>query len=114
MRASLPGGDIGSYNIFGSSTRMLDAIGTKVDDLQAAVAQSASEDEVVAWVHAHSDPKKYEEVNRVMSARSVKDIEPERLARFAQMYPHHTEVASGLIFDIIDHDDAMAFGRADH
>jgi Domain of unknown function (DUF5069) len=112
MRASLPGGNIGSYNIPGSSIRMLEAVGIKPDDLQAVVAQSASEQEVVAWVHAHSDQKKYEEVNRVMSARSIKDIEPERLARFAQMYPHHMEVASGLIVDILDHDDAKAFGRA--
>jgi Domain of unknown function (DUF5069) len=114
MRACLPGGDIGSYNIAGSSIRMLDAIGVKADDLQAVVARAGSEDEVVAWVHAHSDPNKYEEVNRVMSARSIKDIEPERLARFAQMYPHHADVASGLIFDIIDHDDAKAFGREAH
>jgi hypothetical protein len=110
MRAALPGGDLGPYNIPGFSTRMLDAIGIKAEDLQAEVARASSEDEVVAWVRSHADPSKFDEVNRRLSARSIKDIAPERLEHFRSNYPHYAEVESGLIADIMDHDDAKMFG----
>ena len=112
MRGLLPGGNIGSYNVPGGSTRMLAAIGIDPDELQAVVARAASDDEVASWVLAHADPSKFDEVNRATAARSVSDIAPERRAHFAAMYPHHAAVSSGLIFDIIDQDDAELFGKA--
>ncbi len=112
MRALLPGGNIGAYNVPGGSTRMLAAIGIDPDDLQAVVARAKSEDEVVSWVLAHADPSQFGEVSRAIAARSVNDIEPERRARFEAMYPHHAKVSSGLIFDVIDQDDAILFGKA--
>jgi len=111
MRALLPGGNIGSYNLPGSSTRMLTAIGIEPDQLQAVVARAKSEDEVGNWVLAHTDSSKFGDMNKAAAERSINDIEPERRARFAEMYPHHATVSSGLIFDIIDHDDAKLFGN---
>jgi hypothetical protein len=110
MRALLPGGNIGTYKLPGGSTRTLEQVGIDADKLQAVVAHALSEEEVVAWVRAHSDANVYDEVNRAAAARSVRDVAPERLPHFNEMYPHHKAVKSGLIFDIIDDDDAITFG----
>lgn len=112
MRAALPGGNMGPYRIPGFSTRMLDAVGINVDDLQAEVARAGSEDEVVEWVRAHADPAKFDEINKTLAARSVNDIDPERIEYFRSNYPHYAEVKSGLIADIIEHDDAKMYGQA--
>jgi len=112
MRAGLPGGNMGSYRIPGFSTRLLEGIGIDADELAAEVARADSEDEVVAWVRARADTSKFDEVNRRLAARSIKDIEPDRLEYFRSNYPHHAEVASGLIADIIEHDDTKMFERA--
>jgi hypothetical protein len=111
MRAALPGGNMGAYKIPGFSTRMLEGIGIDVDQLQAEVARASSDDEVVAWVRAHSDPARFDEVNRRLEARSVKDIDPQNMDSFRSSYPHHAQVASGLIMDIIEHDDAKLFEK---
>jgi hypothetical protein len=112
MRAALPGGNMGPYKVPGFSTRMLEAIGMSEEDLQAEVARAGSEDEVLAWVLARTDPAKFDEFNRRLAARSVKDIDPDRLEQFRSNYPHHAEVPSGLMLDIIEHDDAKMFGAA--
>ncbi len=79
MRAGLPGGNMGSYRVPGFSTRLLDGIGIDADELAAVIARADSEDDVVTWVRAHADTTKFDEVNRRLAARSIKDIEPERL-----------------------------------
>jgi hypothetical protein len=111
MRASLPGGNIGAYKIAGSSMRLLDAIGVKAEELQEVVARSASEEEAVAWVRSHSDQAAYEKYNRAAETRSLKDLDAERLAAFAQSYPNYANVPSGLLFDILEDDDARAFEK---
>ena len=111
MRAALPGGNMGAYNIPGFSTRMLEAIGVDPDQLQAEVARAGSEDEVVAWVRAHSDPARYDEVNKRLGARSIKDIAPENLDSFRSKYPHHAQAPSDLIVDIMEHDDTKLFEK---
>lgn len=85
MRALLPGGNIGAYQIAGFSTIVLDGLGIAQDDLQAVVSLASSDDEVVAWVHKHSDPAKYAEINAALEAKTVR----ERLgdADFVQKYP---------------------------
>lgn len=112
MRAALPGGDMGPYNIPGFSTRMLDAVGISQEDLQAEVARAGSEEEIVSWVRAHADPAAFDEINKKLAARHISDMDPERLESFRAKYPHHAEVQSGLIADIIEHDDAKMFGAA--
>ena len=111
MRGLLPGGNIGSYKIDGTSTRMLSALGISVDDLQAEVARASSDDEIGAWVLERSDSSKHDEVNQAISQRSINDIAPENMDRVRQMYPGYEKIASGLFFDIIDADDAENFAR---
>jgi hypothetical protein len=112
MRALLPGGNIGSYKLEGFSVRLMEAIGVKPDDLQAIVASATSDDEVGAWVEAHSDRSAIGEINERLAHRSIRDITPDRLEYFDSMYPRHKETPSGLFFDIMEADDAATFGKA--
>lgn len=112
MRALLPGGAIGNYKLEGFSIRLLEAIGIKPDELQAIVASAASDEEVGAWVHAHSDRSTYDEINQRLAQRSLKHVTPENMAHIESMYPDHKKTPSGLFFDIMDADDAAAFGKA--
>lgn len=110
MRALLPGGNVGVYHVSGFSDRLMDTIGIKADDLQAAVAAASSDQEVAAWVRAHADVSKYQEANRILTQRSFNDILPENRPRFEKAYPNHGQVKSRLIIDIMDADDAEMFG----
>ena len=47
LRAQLPGGNIGPYKIAGMSLRLLRALEVTEDDLRAAVAQAATDQDVV-------------------------------------------------------------------
>jgi len=112
MRAGLPGGKMGDYHVDGMSTRMLKIIGVDVEALQEAVAGAGSEDEVVAWLRAHADTSRYPEATHVMLHRSIEDIDPARLPEFAHKYPNYAAAASSKLLDIIEADDAAAFGKA--
>lgn len=111
MRALLPGGDIGPYKIDGLSVRLLNIIGVKPEDLQAAVSAASCEDEVSAWLRSTADVGEYEEANRILSHRSVADILPENLAWFEENYPAYKKILSGNIFEIIEADDAEMFSE---
>lgn len=90
---------------------MLSAIGIEPDALQAVVARAQSDDEVASWVLGHADAAIFDEVNRTLSARSVADLDPDRLARLEALHPDYRAVPSGLIFDIIERDDEALFGN---
>lgn len=71
LRAALPGGNLGAYQMAGFSKRLLDALGIAEDDLQAVVALASTDDEIVAWVRKHGDPTKYGEVNAYLESQTV-------------------------------------------
>lgn len=55
----------GPYKITpGMSQRLFDGLGATEADFMAVVARGASDEEIVAWVREHSDPAKYDEINR--------------------------------------------------
>lgn len=84
MRATLPGGNPGVYQIAGFSERLLKALDIPEDDLRSVIALASTEDEVVAWVHKHGDPAKYDEINQSLSAVTVGERmdRPDFLARY--------------------------------
>jgi hypothetical protein len=107
LRATLPGGNPGVYRIAGFSERMLQTLEIPEDDLRSVVALAQSDDEVVAWVHKHSDQTKYEEVNRMLSTPTV----GERMDRpdFLARYPIITEKRlppETTLFEMLELDDA--------
>lgn len=110
MRAQLPAGNTGAYQISGFSSRMLKALGIEEDDMRAVVALSSSDDEVVAWVQKHSDASKYDEINATMERLTV----GERLDRpdFVAKYPLvKTLPAETTLFRMLDLDDASSFDK---
>lgn len=108
IRASLPGGNLGSYQIAGFSTRVLDALGIHEDDLRAVVALARSDDDVLAWVRKHGDPAKYAEINAGLRSQTVAERKekPELLAK----YPVLKTLPPGTpVLRMLELDDAQSF-----
>lgn len=105
VRATLPGGSLGVYRIAGFSEQLLSALEIPEDDLRSVVALAATDDEVVAWLHEHSDQTKYEEINRRLSAPTVGERmdRPDFLARYpvitAKQLPAETTLLEMLEID---------------
>lgn len=110
LRAKLPGGNLGVYKIDGTSRRLLDAIGVREEDLQAVVARATSEEDVAAWLRDHADRSKFDEINRLLSARSYDDIQDKE--KFDKNYPHAKTSGKKLLFDLLELDDRAMFASA--
>ncbi len=110
IRASLPGGVMGGYHNGGITERMLAALKIDLAELTEVVRNAASEDEVAAWVRAHSDTSKYEALNQTLESRTKHDIkDPQWRARFEALYDESVRAAHEKLFDVIEADDARAF-----
>lgn len=85
LRATLPGGNIGSYQITGFSSRLLDKLGIAEALLRAAIVRADSDAQVAAWIREHSDPSLYPEINARLEGQTI----GERLgdAEFVERYP---------------------------
>lgn len=109
LRALLPSGNSGAYHIDGLSRRLLDAIGVKEEDLLKAVASARSDDDVAAWLQQHADRSKYDEINQVLSKRSVDDVVDKE--GFNKKYPLARSSKSKLLFDLMLEDDRANFAE---
>jgi hypothetical protein len=108
LRATLPGGNLGSYKIDGFSGRMLKALGIEEADLRAAVQRAADEQELADWVRANSDPSRYEPINVAMQERKIADMldDPSWVARYPIVEKLSPETA---LFDMLVEDDKEMF-----
>lgn len=68
-RASLPGGELGSYEPIGAgiSSLLLGALGIAVADFVRCVEAAENDDDVVAWVYSHADPSTFDAINACLS-----------------------------------------------
>lgn len=110
LRATLPGGNIGEYQITGFSSRMLESIGIGEAALRSAIAGADSDEAVAAWIRRHSDPAKYASFNAALEAMTV----GERLgdSQFLARYPVATRLAPQTSrIDMLDADDREAFSE---
>lgn len=112
LRATLPGGNIGDYQITGFSSSLLNALGVAESVLRKAIAQAGSDEEVARWIRDHTDPARYAEINAKLEGRTV----GERLndAEFLRRYPSARNLPPET--SRLDHliaDDAESFGAAD-
>ncbi|HEY2474776.1 MAG TPA: DUF5069 domain-containing protein [Candidatus Cybelea sp.] len=110
IRATLPGGNIGEYQITGFSSSLLNALGISEAVLRKVIAEAKSDEEIAAWIRAHSDASHYAEINAKLEARTV----GERLndPAFLQRYPSAGNLPPET--SRLDHliaDDAEAFER---
>ncbi len=85
LRATLPGGKLGSYRIFGFSSRMLEVLGISEEALRNAVAAARSDADVAAWIRQHTDSSQYAAINAELGARTIRERldDPE----FVERYP---------------------------
>ena len=110
LRATLPGGNAGSYRIEGLSGRLLGWLGVDEDAIRAAVATAETDDDVSAWLRQHTDATKYAEFSRRLDERTVDDVEDK--ARLNRLYPWWPQSGLRKILDILEEDDRRSFGRS--
>jgi hypothetical protein len=110
LRATLPGGNIGAYQITGFSSRLLLKLDVAEAALRDVIARAGSDAEIAAWIREHTDPDVYPEINAGFESMTI----GERLgdAEFVRRYPIATKLppeASRL--DLLAADDAEAFRK---
>ncbi|MGD0050199.1 MAG: DUF5069 domain-containing protein [Vulcanimicrobiaceae bacterium] len=111
LRATLPGGDLGLYNVPGFTTAMLEQLGIGVEELTDVVRTAATDDDVAAYVTAHAKPGGIEAWNAFILARQPaggdRDLAISR-------YPFLADRAEiGLGVDVLEEDDALMFNPAE-
>jgi hypothetical protein len=84
LRATLPGGNIGEYQITGFSSSLLNALEIPEGLLRAAVARAGSDAEIAAWIREHSNPERYPEINAKLERRTIGERlnDPQFVARY--------------------------------
>ena len=107
MRASLPGGNLGSYKVHGFSSRMLEMIGVTEADLLEAVRTASSDAQVADWLRKHADTQAYQKINDHFEKRSTGDLaDPEDYHR---RYPIAKRLGLTNLFDVLEADDREVF-----
>ncbi len=110
LRATLPGGNIGEYQITGFSSSLLNALEIPEALLRAAIARAASDADVADWIREHSNPLSYDEINAKIEGRTIGERlnDPAFVARYplAKRLPPETSRLDMLIAD-----DAEAFAN---
>lgn len=113
LRAFLPGGNPGVYFIDGPIRGLSRFLFQQllIDDreLIGVVSAASTEDEIAAWLRAHTDVSRYPEINGVL--RRIKPKHTDNPAVFASIYAgtmaSHPELVT--VLDIIDADDRRLF-----
>jgi hypothetical protein len=108
LRATLPGGNLGQYQITGFSSRLIEALGFPEGALREAIVRAESDRDVADWIAEHSDPAKYAEINAALERPRI----AERLgdAEFLARYPiARTLPADSSRLDLLVADDREAF-----
>ena len=110
LRATLPGGNIGDYQITGFSSSLLNALGITEAALRAAIASSSSDAEVADWIRRQSDPSHYDAINAKFEGFTIGERlnDPKFVARYplAQRLPPESSR-----LDLLIADDAETFAR---
>ncbi|MGB8520930.1 MAG: DUF5069 domain-containing protein [Candidatus Tumulicola sp.] len=108
LRATLPGGSLGTYQIPGFSARLLERLGIAEDEMRDAVARADSDEAVAAWVRERTDPARYPEINAAMEQRTI----GHRLGdpAFVAKYPIARSLPPDMpLLDFLSTDDADMF-----
>ncbi len=109
VRATLPGGALGAYNIPGFSEMLLEALGIHAADFTAAVADAASDADVARFVEASTSPDRIAEWNTMIQARLPRN--GDRNAAH-EAYPWlHARPDLVLALDVLKEDDRQHFAH---
>lgn len=113
LRGSLPGGNAGGYfinsAIQGISGYLLTRLGVSEDDVRAAVAAAASDDDVAAWLRERVDVSGYPAINETLRRIKPHHAQDESFFRavYAETLAAHPELKT--IVEIIEADDRRLF-----
>jgi hypothetical protein len=110
LRATLPGGNIGEYQITGFSSSLLNSLGIVEAALRTAIARAESDAEIAGWIRDHSDPNRYAEINAKFEGLKI----AERLndPTFVERYPLARSLSpEASRLDLLAADDAEAFKK---
>ena len=111
VRATLPGGKLGDYQVHGFSGRLFETLGIDEAEFTRRVSAAKGDDEVVAWVLASTTPEAREAYNAQEAGKRIAD----RLdtPKFLDRYPVARELPPETsLFDMLDRDDALSFSPA--
>lgn len=110
IRATLPGGNIGEYQITGFSSTLLNALKIPEALLRTAIATASSDAQVADWIREHSDPATYPQINAKFESQTVaeRSKDPTYFARYpiAKRFPSETSH-----LDVLTADDDEAFSK---
>ncbi len=110
LRATLPGGNLGEYQITGFSSSLLNALGISEAVLRKVIAEAKSDAEIATWIREHSNPERFSEINAKLEGRTVGERlnDPEFLRRYpsARDLPPQTSR-----LDHLATDDAEMFSK---
>jgi Domain of unknown function (DUF5069) len=110
IRASLPGGHLGPYQIAPGMSHMLcTIIGVDLDALRDAVIRAAGDGDVAVWLRRYADTAQYERANNVLTHWAHADIPPEHRARFESLYPDYLRGRYPVAFDLLEADDRQLY-----
>lgn len=108
VRATLPGGNLGVYQIPGFSERLFTTLGIDHAAFTTCVAEAASDEDVVAWVFARSTVEARETYNAQEAGKCIADRL--NVPDFFDRYPvARTLSPQTTLLELLDHDDAAMF-----
>ncbi|MBV9057237.1 MAG: DUF5069 domain-containing protein [Candidatus Eremiobacteraeota bacterium] len=103
LRATLPGGNLGSYQITGFSSHLLEKLGIAEALLRETIARARTDEEIAAWIREHSDAATYPEINAALERLTVGERlnDPQFVARYpiTRRLPPETSRLDMLIAD---------------
>ncbi|MDP9106911.1 MAG: DUF5069 domain-containing protein [Candidatus Eremiobacteraeota bacterium] len=109
VRATLPGGTLGAYNIPGFSQMLLDGLGIDLVHFTAAVSDARDDAGVAAFVTASSSPDRIAEWNALILARLPRNGDR---AAALEVYPWLRERPDlVLALDVLEEDDRQHFAQ---
>ena len=108
IRATLPGGHLGDYQIAGFSARFFETLGIDENVFRGVVALAATDADIAAWLRKHCTQAQFDECTRVITARLVRDRIGDE--DFLRKYPHAKDMPPETpIVDMLPLDDRIAF-----
>ena len=100
LRAALPGGNLGAYQMQDMSAWLLAKLDISEAALRDVVAAAPDDAFVAAWLNERTDSSRYQRINEALAAR-VTD---------GTSYPAASRAGLQLLFDVLEYDDREAFG----
>lgn len=112
MRAYLPGGNPGVYNIKGLSMAMFETIGITEEQFRDTVANAQTDQDVVAWLREHAKTGEYRAWAQRANGLKVADVKGRDPERFAERYPvSKTRTDIEYMADMLIADDEAMFPK---